>query len=406
MSQQDLANRTTYSRSSIANIETGLQHVNRAFWDTADAHLGADGELLHGYDAAETLQRTHQRPVRQPGTAIGRGRVAEPPTTVDLSRASLTRPEPALPSPDTLEVETSEWGSFSRVTTMLAQQRQAVQPGALLSLVEAHRDSLSLLYRKSKRDPLRADIGAMLAEASIVASRLWSAQGNRTLALAHCAYARQLADRVGNVRVGATARIFESNLYSEAATLIEEDGDIMIGLRFLEEAATAADYLTPAARARIAAEQAQAYAALKLKNETESALGRAAEAVDEMTSEHCVGLYSDWSPARLLVYRGTCQTLLEEFPKAVDTLQKVTKQLARDEQNSNVLLAARVDLASAYAGSGQLEISCELLADTYSKLKMVGNRRGLGRAERARDRLSPWEGERAVAALDESMTAA
>ncbi|BCY11065.1 helix-turn-helix transcriptional regulator [Actinoplanes sp. L3-i22] len=406
MSQQDLANKLAYSRSSIANIETGLQHVNRAFWEAADDCLGGDGELIRGYDTAESLQRSHQRPTKLQMPRFNDDEAAEAAIVTNLSHAPRWKSEIAIPQADRLVADTGEWGSFSQVTAMLAQQRQAVPPGALLSLVEAHRDCLSTLYRKAKRDPLRADIGIMLGEASIVASRLWSAQGNRAMALAHCVYARQLADRFGSARVGATARIFESNLHSEAATLIEEDGDIMIGLRLLEEAEAAVDYLTPAARARIAAEQAQAYAALNLRKEADFALGRAEEAVSGMTKEHCTGLYSDWGPARLLVYKGTCQTLLGEHSRAVGTLQEATKELRHDAANNNVLLAAKVDLATAYAGSGHLESSCSLLADTYRQLKVAGNRRGLGRAERARERLSPWNGERAVVALDESMAAA
>jgi hypothetical protein len=174
--------------------------------------------------------------------------------------------------------DASGWNSFSVVTSMLAQQRQALPPAALLSLVEAHRECLLTLFRKAEKDPISVDIGVMLGEASIVASRLWSAQGNRAMALAHCAYARTLADRLGSIRLGATARIFESNLHSGASTLIQAGGDIMTGLRLLDEAAAAAGHLTAAAQARIAAEQAQGYAALGLRNETDDALGRARQA--------------------------------------------------------------------------------------------------------------------------------
>lgn len=79
------------------------------------------------------------------------------------------------------EEERDDWSSFAVVTSMLAEQRQAVPPAALLSLVEAHRECLLTLYRKAAEDRIGADIGAMLGEASIVASRLWSAQGNHTL---------------------------------------------------------------------------------------------------------------------------------------------------------------------------------------------------------------------------------
>lgn len=61
LSQKDLATLTTYSRSTIANIETGLQHINRTFWETTDALLGACGGLLRGYDAAKSLQQIHRR---------------------------------------------------------------------------------------------------------------------------------------------------------------------------------------------------------------------------------------------------------------------------------------------------------------------------------------------------------
>lgn len=199
-----------------------------------------------------------------------------------------------------------DWNSFSVVTSMLAQQRQALPPAALLSLVEAHRECLLTLFRKAEKDPISVDIGVMLGEASIVASRLWSAQGNRAMALAHCAYARTLADRLGSIRLGATARIFESNLHSGASTLIQAGGDIMNGLRLLDEAAAAADHLTAAAQARIAAEQAQGYAALGLRNETDDALVRARQAASGITPQDRTGLFSDWNPTRVDVYEGTC----------------------------------------------------------------------------------------------------
>lgn len=62
LSQRELARRTKYSRSSIANIEVGLQHVDRTFWEAVDALLGAAGKLLQAYDDAEACQRAHQRP--------------------------------------------------------------------------------------------------------------------------------------------------------------------------------------------------------------------------------------------------------------------------------------------------------------------------------------------------------
>jgi tetratricopeptide (TPR) repeat protein len=243
----------------------------------------------------------------------------------------------------------------------------------------------------------------MLAEASIVASRLWSAQGNRSLALAHCAYARQLGDRLGNRQVSATARIFESNLYSEAATLIEADGDVMVGLRLLDEAAHARGDLSSAAHARIAAEQAQTYAALQLPKETDAALARAEKAINNLSPGDCVGLYSDWSHARLQVYVGTCHLLLGRTRTAINVLETAIAALEPDHCNVNVALAATVDLASAHAEAGDLQRSCSLLASTYERLQISGNHRGIARAQRAQQRLNRWQSEPMVLELRKRM---
>jgi hypothetical protein len=379
---------------SVPPHETGRQRVGRDFWVRCDELLRTGGALADEYDRIQlTVGRRPTRAVAVPRQAAGIG---------SSSTSMLAPSDPAGRDTDYL---IGEWNTFSTMTNMLAQQRQAVSPSALLGLVEAHRDCLSTLFRKAGRAPVRDDIGAMLAEASIVASRLWSAQGNRALAVAHCAYARQLGDRLGNARISATARIFESNLHSEAATLMEADGDIMIGLRLLDEAARSSGDLHPAARARIAAEQAQAYAALQLPRETTQALKRAEQAVDDLSPADCVGLYSDWSSARLPVYAGTCHLLLGHPRAAISELESTVDTLERDHANANVFLAAVVDLASAYAEAGELERACMLLGSTYDRLKAGGNYRGIARAQRARERLARWGTASVVLDLEDRMAA-
>ncbi|MGW0214995.1 helix-turn-helix domain-containing protein [Micromonospora chokoriensis] len=392
--QEAYAPRVSYGRSTIANVETGRQRVGRDFWARSDEVLGTGGRLVREYDRIRLAINRH----------VLSGTAAPMACHVAAEPSSSTAAEALARTPGT-DYLVGEWNSFSTLTSMLAQQRQAVSPDALLGLIEAHRDCLSTLYRKAGRAPIRADIGAMLAEASIVASRLWSAQGNRALALAHCAYARQLGDRLGSRRIGATARIFESNLHSEAATLIDADGDIMIGLRLLDEAARASTDLSPPARARVAAEQAQAFAALRLPREATAALKRAEEAVNDLSPVDCVGLYSDWSSARLHVYAGTCHLLLGQPHQAVTVLESAVQMLQHDHANANVALAAAVDLASAYADAGELEQSCTLLGATYDQLKAGGNHRGIARAQRARQRLDRWRDEPLVLELEEQMAA-
>jgi hypothetical protein len=90
--------------------------------------------------------------------------------------------------------------------------------------------------------------------------------------------------------------------------------------------------------------------------------------------------------------------------KAVATLNQALRAADADSENVNVLLAARVDLAIAYAESGELQEGCRLLAETYGRLIDMGNHRGIQRARRARERLNAWKDEPAVRELDEQLT--
>ncbi|WP_216893258.1 helix-turn-helix domain-containing protein [Nocardia alni] len=287
--------------------------------------------------------------------------------------------------------------SFTAVTRLLAGQRQSIAPDALLTLISAHRDSVATLFRSAVDGHVKNQIGFLLGETSIVASRLWSAVGDRPMALASCAFARRLADDIKDPALGGIARIFESNLRSDAATLIGSDGDIVDGLRLLGEAAAVADVLPPSAQARIAAEQAQAFAVLELAQECREALARARRAVDEIAEPDQTGLFSDWNQTRLLVYEGTCWLFLKEPSKAISALNQAIR--ATDADNENVALAARVDLASAHVLGGELEEGCRILGDAYENLVTMGNSRGTERAQLAFDRLKPWHTEKPVREL-------
>ncbi|WP_431957975.1 hypothetical protein [Nocardia lijiangensis] len=290
-------------------------------------------------------------------------------------------------------------GSFAAVTDLLAGQRQSIAPDALIGPIEAHRDAVAALFRAATDDRIKQQAGALLGKTSVVASRVWSAIGDRPMALTHCAFARRLADQLQDKTMGGIARIFESNLRSDAATLISSDGDVVIGLRILKEAADFADYLPPAARARIGAEQAQAYAVLELRDECEEALARAQRAAQDIDENDRAGLFSDWNATRIQVYVGTCQLLLGQPKRAIAALNEALNTPEVD--SPNVALAARVDLASAYSLSGELEEGCRVLGETYDALATMGNHRGIERAQRAIERMAPWRDERPVLALRE-----
>ncbi|WP_084533368.1 helix-turn-helix domain-containing protein [Nocardia fusca] len=413
LSQRELATRIGYTRQYVSMTEWEDANLpSRDLVAAIDAGLDADGELMAIHDRIKQERKVTRRDVIRAGTAGSAGEQSEcVPIGVFGPRIHPGALSEAIDVDMPLDRE--QIGAYLRsqrmsehaitslveVTRMLAGQRQSVAPGALLGPIEAHRDTVSALFRNTSDSRLKERLGSLLGETSIVASRVWSAVGDRAMALSHCAFARKLADSMRDPVIGGVARIFESNLRSDAATLIGSDGDVIIGLRILRDASTMTDRLPPAARARIGAELAQAYAVLELDRECQDALSRAQRAVDDIDEVDRTGLFSDWDASRILVYEGTCWLFLNKPRKAIVALDAALSTTG--DGNRNVGLAAQVDLASAYNQIGELEEGCRILGETHSSLFAMGNQRGIERAHRAIERTTPWRNEQPVRALRE-----
>jgi transcriptional regulator with XRE-family HTH domain len=110
-SQAQLARLTDYSRSTIANVETGRQHVPRVFWEHADIALRTGGTLAAAHDQAETAARHRlQTAARNITTARQANTWQQHPG----SQPDLPGPEPgrdiaAQPRPALASLETVTW---------------------------------------------------------------------------------------------------------------------------------------------------------------------------------------------------------------------------------------------------------------------------------------------------------
>jgi transcriptional regulator with XRE-family HTH domain len=65
ISQQQVAHKTGYSRSSVAHAEAGRQLLTRDFWKTTDELVNADGALVTGYERVQTAKQEHERRNRE-----------------------------------------------------------------------------------------------------------------------------------------------------------------------------------------------------------------------------------------------------------------------------------------------------------------------------------------------------
>ena len=57
LSQERLAPLSGYSRSTVANAETGRQRVPRDFWERCDGALGTGSALARGFDELAAMRR-------------------------------------------------------------------------------------------------------------------------------------------------------------------------------------------------------------------------------------------------------------------------------------------------------------------------------------------------------------
>jgi hypothetical protein len=110
-SQETLAARVGYSRSTIANVEVGRQNAPRALWQTCDDVLRGDGMLLTAYDDLQARITRHLRVTAAvwsttPSRAGG-APSANPPVltgSIGEGRDRRDRPDPARRGPSQVDL--------------------------------------------------------------------------------------------------------------------------------------------------------------------------------------------------------------------------------------------------------------------------------------------------------------
>ncbi len=95
-SQRSLADQLPFSRSTVANVETGRQQAPREFWQRCDDLLGASGDLLAAYDQlAAAIKRQARAELQRAHAQLSGGRsglsrpMLESPSDILARRAAL-----------------------------------------------------------------------------------------------------------------------------------------------------------------------------------------------------------------------------------------------------------------------------------------------------------------------------
>ena len=341
LSQHQLAPRTHYSRSTIANAEVGRQNAPRAFWQRADEVLGADGALLRAYDRLQVLASGRRREaaravgvvtaepgLRQPcedrvSVIFAPGR-PHPSETDEMDRRELLRlfsmagallalPETGLEGeliastggPDCPDsVDTAGLAGYATLNTHLWQVfGLAPVKTHLLPLV---RNQLGVLTDGLRRSagPARRQLCLLAADLFQLAGEVFF-DGNRYTDAAHCYTLAATA--------GGQADAFDlwACALTRHAYLAVYECQFSRAAPMLEVAAALARRGDPALSTRywIAAVQAETFAGLGDRDGCERALDAAA-AVQGMAGTVHNGGWLRFDGSRLAEERGTCYVTL------------------------------------------------------------------------------------------------
>jgi len=202
--QKDVAERVVSTRSTVANVETGRQVVDRIFWQQCDALLQAGGQLIDEYDAYRRLEQQHRaerdeaaRRARwgvaarsgtspeQPGCdllAVRQRFVLEPRTNGDTSLASVSLLDQAAHGAWEGLPLTALGGRFFPGVAVDVEAYPAVDEGRIVATIP-----MSDAGWRWQRSPQRR----------LVAGRVGTATGDSLFALDSRQASRRLVD-VGN----------------------------------------------------------------------------------------------------------------------------------------------------------------------------------------------------------------
>ena len=95
LTQAGFARLIEYSRSTVANVETGRQHVPRNFWERADRVLRTGGVLATAHDEIQAAARRQLRAAAHSAGTARRAPTGQQPTATTCPAASSAATAPA-----------------------------------------------------------------------------------------------------------------------------------------------------------------------------------------------------------------------------------------------------------------------------------------------------------------------
>ncbi|MFI9641121.1 helix-turn-helix domain-containing protein [Micromonospora sp. NPDC051925] len=412
LTQDDVARRVHSTRSTVANVESGRQVVDRVFWVQCDSLLQAGGELITGYDEYRFLDVRHKEEKAEAARQARWGAVLDHQAIVEASEPAQDR-DTSLASavPDsahglrrdrrsTTSAEVGFPAVMDEVDGLRRSLHEALSMGTVTAAgldewegIVAHHGRAT---RDHSTDTLLREIAGDLGELTELIGRSPSASALRRLtgmaaqmSGLMCLVLCRIDDRTAAYRWARTARlatveagdpVTRSWVLAQEAHVYYYSADFRETVHLARHAQDVAGREASVGAVLAAAIEARALAAMGRREETRAALGQAEGLLSRLEGDSLSASAFGYNEAQLRFHEGNAYTRLGETDAALAAQDRALELCSPGDYTDWAL--TRLDRAICLTRMGHASDAVESLAETIGSLDGA-KRQGII-AERAR----------------------
>ncbi|RAY13481.1 hypothetical protein DPM19_20720 [Actinomadura craniellae] len=429
LNQNLFAPLTGYSRSTVANVETGRQHVARDFWARCDRVLGTHDEFARAHDEIETLLAGQYEQAAQEAETDRRAALAFLDRIDAGEEGSSSKRRQALglfwtafahaATPDALEALERVAGSgiparvdrrLIRASEELAETLAGLyrggDPRISMPPTIALANNLLQLIDLPMSDSVRADLTSLIVGVHCQVG-LWACHMHRsTLALRYLSTACEIGSLSGERPLRARALGALSYLYSSAPRG-GQGGRPRRALALLDEALDPSMHTDPFTKGWLATWRADQHAALGDLVAARADAHTAAKELGARDRGVLTGFFSRQNYGQGMGgHLRSVQGVILALDGKADDASRTFASVQRAAHNGRRKVATHAHQALALVETGEAEAACDSLAKSIELAAAERYDMGIQRSAGVRQRFpANWETLPCVRELDDQFQA-